>query len=177
MSKFKVGDTVSFKRGADQRFSDHSANYAVERVNGDWIRLVGVHYPIHESSLSLQREYYPDLRISVERDPSGIDLSTPGAKADAGKSRPTLVLRDMANALQAVIKIATDGAAKYSDGGWLQVPRALDRYEDADLRHMLKRFAEGPTDADSGSLHLAHEAWNALAKLELALRAEKAQGS
>lgn len=113
----------------------------------------------------------------VEKDPSGLDLKTPGAKADAGKLRPTLVFKDMARALLAVVKIATDGAEKYSAGGWLKVSEASMRYEDADLRHMLKRWIEGPVDADSKSLHLAHEAWNALAKLELHLREQEKNAS
>lgn len=111
--------------------------------------------------------------LGKEADPTGKDAHTPGAKLDAGKLRPTLVLRDMARALKAVIKIATDGAAKYTPGGWLVVPQGLERYEDADLRHMLERFTGQPVDKDSKSLHLAHEAWNALAKLELHLRKEE----
>ena len=105
-----------------------------------------------------------------ETDPDGKSLNEPGAKADAGKLRPSLVLRDMANAILAVTKVATDGAIKYTPGGWLFVSEALERYEDAHLRHMLKRFAGEQIDSDSHSLHLAHEAWNALAKLELHLR-------
>lgn len=117
----------------------------------------------------------PPLR-PAEADPFfGADLKAPGAKADSGKLRPTLILRDMADAVAAVIKIGTDGAAKYSDGGWKQVPKGEERYEDADLRHMLKRFTGETIDADSLGLHLAHEAWNALAKLQLYLNAHPEQ--
>lgn len=105
-----------------------------------------------------------------ETDPNGKDLNEPGAKADAGKLRPSLIIKDMANAILAVTKIATDGAIKYTPGGWIVVPDAESRYEEAHLRHMLKRFAGEPIDSDSHSLHLAHEAWNALAKLELHIR-------
>lgn len=105
-----------------------------------------------------------------ETDPNGKSLNEPGAKADAGKLRPSLIIKDMANAILAVTKIATDGAIKYTRGGWIVVPEAEARYEDAHLRHMLKRFAGEEIDSDSHSLHLAHEAWNALAKLELHIR-------
>lgn len=119
-------------------------------------------------------DQFPTIRRSTkESDPNGKSLSVPGAKADAGKLRPTLVLRDMAHALLAVTKIATDGAIKYTPGGWIVVPQALERYEDAHLRHMLKRFTGEAIDSDSESLHLAHEAWNALAKLELHIRNTK----
>lgn len=106
----------------------------------------------------------------AERDPNGKAMNEPGAKADADKLRPTLIFRDMARALEKVVEIGTAGANKYTDGGWLQVPNGEERYEDADLRHMLKRFKGEDLDSDSHSLHLAHEAWNALAKLELHLR-------
>ena len=113
--------------------------------------------------------------MTVESDPHGLSLNAPGAKADAGKLRPTLILRDMSRALLAVTKIATDGAAKYSDGGWILVPNGPERYEDASLRHMLKRFAGQEVDTDSGEAHLAHEAWNALAKLDLYLREKESK--
>lgn len=112
--------------------------------------------------------------ITSERDPSGLAANTPGAKLDAGKLRPTLILRDMSRALLAVTEIATAGAAKYTAGGWLAVANGGERYEDAHLRHMLTRFSGTQVDSMSGSLHLAHEAWNALAKLELYLREEEA---
>lgn len=123
-----------------------------------------------------QPAFIPPSRTSVplkEFDPTGASLSTPGTKADGGKSRPTLILRDMARALSAVIKIATDGAAKYTAGGWVLVPNGEERYEDAHLRHMLKRFLGESVDPDSESLHLAHEAWGALAKLDLYLRKQE----
>ena len=108
-----------------------------------------------------------------ERDPSGLDAHAPGAKLDAGKLRPALVLSAFANALEAVIEVGTEGAAKYSDNGWLQVPNGFARYDDAARRHTLKRDKGETHDADSGSLHLAHEAWNALARLELYLREQE----
>ena len=118
---------------------------------------------------------FPSIRrVTKESDPSGKNLNEPGAKADKGKLRPTLILRDMANAILAITKIATDGAIKYTSGGWIVVPEAATRYEDAHLRHMLYRFSGEQVDQDSQSLHLAHEAWNALAKLELHIRNTKA---
>lgn len=108
-----------------------------------------------------------------ERDPKGLDVHTPGAKLDAGKVRPALIFTDMSRALLAVSEIGTDGAAKYSDGGWLQVEDGFARYSNAMDRHRLKETIEGDRDPDSGSLHAAHLAWNALARLELLLREEE----
>lgn len=113
----------------------------------------------------------------IEKDPNGIDQHAPGAKVDAGKVRPSLILGQMARAITAVAEIGTFGAAKYTDGGWLQVPNGQQRYEDAKLRHLLKRLGGETHDPDSHKLHLAHEAWNALATLELYLREQEAKVS
>ncbi len=102
-----------------------------------------------------------------EVDPNGIDAHAPGAKLDAGKLRPHLVLGGFANALEQVIKVGTDGAAKYSDNGWKEVKGGESRYMDALGRHLLALQKGETHDPLSGSPHLAHVAWNALAVLEL----------
>ena len=109
---------------------------------------------------------------ATERDPNGLDQHQPGAKCDAGKMRPALVLGDFANALSAVVEIGTRGAAKYSDSGWLSVPDGIKRYSEARMRHWLKMAAGETVDQDSGQRHQAHIAWNSLAILELMLREE-----
>lgn len=174
--------------------------HRVEAHHGEWLRLEFMVGPVHHTAvkdlhgcpvparghvappITAKSDFVAAMEgaaalCHVEHDPTGKNLHEPGAKADAGKLQPTLIFRDMARAIEAVIKIATDGAAKYTQGGWLSVPNALARYDDADLRHMLKRFKGEPVDADSHSLHLAHEAWNALAKLELFLRAQEKKQS
>ena len=111
---------------------------------------------------------------SIERDPNGIDPHEPGAKLDAGKVRPSLILSDMARALLAVAEVGTFGANKYSDGGWQHVENGIKRYSDAKDRHRLRGAIE-ERDPDSGLLHAAHEAWNALAVLELMLREKESE--
>lgn len=109
-------------------------------------------------------------RRPIERDPHGTDPHTPGAKLDAGKPRAGLVLGDFARALTAVADVGTYGARKYTDSGWCHVPDGHRRYTDAMLRHWLAESAGETTDTDSGLLHAACVAWNALARLELMLR-------
>jgi hypothetical protein len=108
--------------------------------------------------------------MSEEKDPTGRSAEEGGAKLDAGKPRLGLVLGGFANALIEVGKVGTLGAAKYSDNGWMTVPNAKERYTDAELRHCLKRLAGEIYDPEWGLLHLAHNAWNSLALLELELR-------
>lgn len=107
--------------------------------------------------------------MGAEFDPNGFDAHSPGAKLDAGKPRPWLVLSGFAHAIEEVVKVGTDGAAKYSDAGWMEVPNAKARYMDALERHLMKLRQGQSHDKQSGSDHLAHIAWNALAVLELCL--------
>lgn len=109
----------------------------------------------------------------TEHDPNGVDAHSPGAKLDAGK--PELlrgVLGYFPRALEAVAHVSAFGARKYTWDGWRSVPDGPARYGDALVRHLTKEASEGELDSDSGYMHAAHAAWNALARLELLL-AEK----
>jgi len=108
-----------------------------------------------------------------EQDPTGLAPSEPGAKLDAGKIRADLLL-DFSRALNAVAEVSDFGARKYSPGGWQYVQDGVTRYRAAQLRHMLA--GREVHDKDSGLLHLAHEAWNALAVLELTIRKNEQGG-
>lgn len=112
----------------------------------------------------------------AERDPRGLDLNTPGAKADADKHRPHLVFAGFARALEAVSEVGTEGAKKYSDFGHYKVPNGVERYTNAMQRHYLAECKGEEIDPKSGFLHAAHTAWNALARLELMLvQAERSE--
>lgn len=103
-----------------------------------------------------------------------IDPRLPGTKLDHDKPRCGLVLGAFSQALMAVSKVGTFGAAKYSDNGWLSVPSGAQRYRDALYRHMLAAASGEVIDPESGLPHEAHVAWNALAILELGLRSQVA---
>lgn len=110
-------------------------------------------------------DMWKELSIT-ESDPNGIQQHEPGAKLDAGKNRLGLVFSGFALALQAVGAVGTYGANKYTDEGWKAVPDANKRYTDAMLRHLFKEFSGEHLDQETGFLHAAHAAWNALARLE-----------
>lgn len=113
------------------------------------------------------------LPVRAEVDPHGKDPHEKGAKLDAGKVRPHLVISGFSRALLEVGKVGTYGANKYTDNGWMEVPNGVSRYSEALMRHYLAETAEGSHDKDTGLLHAAHAAWNALARLELMLREQK----
>lgn len=89
-------------------------------------------------------------------------------KFDEGKPCPDLILRGMPLALLEVAKVGTFGAKKYSDDNWMGLETV--RFRNAGQRHMLLRFTGEEYDPETHITHLAHEAWNKLAELELELR-------
>lgn len=104
-----------------------------------------------------------------ETDPTGRAPNEPGAKLDAGKIMPWLMLSGFANAMAEIAKVTTVGANKYTPNGWRTVPNGRDRYLEAFARHALALARGEEVDADTGCLHLAQMAWNLLAALELEL--------
>jgi hypothetical protein len=106
----------------------------------------------------------------TDHDPHGIDQHQPGAKLDALKPRPALVLGGFSRALMAVTHVGTYGAIKYTPRGWESVPDGIERYSEAMMRHWLAEASGEQQDPESNFLHAAHVAWNALARLELMLR-------
>tara|TARA_R110000796_G_scaffold19524_3_gene58520 strand:+ start:278 stop:799 length:522 start_codon:yes stop_codon:yes gene_type:complete len=109
----------------------------------------------------------------IEADPYGKDPHKSGAKLDAGKVPIEEILEQFAKALWSVAEVGAFGAEKYTMGGWLDVPNGEVRYKNAGARHRLKRAMGEEVDPDSGKLHLAQEAWNKLAELELHLRSKE----
>ena len=108
-------------------------------------------------------------KIVLQEDPTGLPPNAPGAKLDAGKPDLDLVLGAFAGALLEVGKVGTFGAKKYSEDGWLKVPNGIRRYTSAELRHYFYEADGEKFDVESGLLHKAHKAWNALAALQLEL--------
>lgn len=109
----------------------------------------------------------------TERDPNGFSPHVPGAKLDDGKVRIDLILDSMPRALERVAMVGTKGAIKYTENGWLQVPDGEKRYRAAGYRHQVARAKGELIDPDTELEHLAHEAWNKLAELELYLRGKE----
>lgn len=111
-----------------------------------------------------------------EVDPHGKNAHSPGSKLDATKAPINRgVVRYFPRALAAVAEVSAHGARKYLWSGWESVPDGISRYGDALMRHLVKDAFED-NDPDSGLLHAAHAAWNALAVLELRLR-ERGDGN
>lgn len=91
-----------------------------------------------------------------------------GRKDDSGKIQAAIIFEDFPLALRELMKVATFGAQKYSRAGWKTVSDKETRYADAKVRHQIDSTQED-NDEESGCDHLAHEAWNTLALLQMKL--------
>jgi Domain of unknown function (DUF5664) len=109
----------------------------------------------------------------------GNGMSDQKFKADAGKAKPDLLFMGFARSLRLVQATLEYGAQKYEEHSWRQVPNGEDRYFRAGERHHQERLigAAGqftPTiefcDHESGLPHIAHEVFNLLCLMELALQ-------
>lgn len=101
-------------------------------------------------------------------------LHLPGMKYDEGKPNLSLVFGGFNKALLDVGYIGTFGARKYTPNGWKDVENLYERYSSALLRHMFAAMSSRVKDIydnETGRLHLAHVAWNALALTEHMLKA------
>lgn len=97
---------------------------------------------------------------------------------NAGKPRPSLVLRDMAEAFHEVVSVAEMGAQKYERKNWAEsiaTDEATDWVNDSMdsiQRHLLAFEQNENRDDESGYLHLAHVACRAMMMCEYLLAEE-----
>jgi hypothetical protein len=98
-------------------------------------------------------------------------VASGSVKYDGGKA-PVFrgALDYFPRAIESVAAVSAFGATKYAWKGWQDVSEGFERYSDALVRHLTATAKGEATDGDSGLLHEAHAAWNALARLELKLR-------
>ena len=67
--------------------------------------------------------------------------------------------------IEDIVSVYTEGAKKYADTSWQEIPDGFNRYFAATMRHLVA-YAKGERfDSDTGCMHLAQVAWNAIAVL------------
>lgn len=87
-----------------------------------------------------------------------------GQKFDEGKLLMNLIPPSL---VFNVSQVLTFGAQKYAPNNWRLVPNALDRYQNATLRHLYAYLSGEELDKESGLPHLAHCATNIAFLIEL----------
>ena len=82
---------------------------------------------------------------------------------NAGKERPSLILKDMSSAFTELVKVREAGIAKgYDRMNWAasigtdDAPRFLDENVDSIFRHLIAYMQGENVDQESGCHHMAH---------------------
>lgn len=188
--KFKVGDRVQAKENAGFHAGTYgNVSYVEPSGKNCWVRRDGasrdVFYKPEELRLTdekgdedraeMLRRHEAGMaplaiKINTHRKPLPVSIQSTlpeGMKFDDGKAPIRRgVLEYFPRAIIEIAKLSAKGAVKYDWGNWEKVHDAINRYGDAELRHICEAAAYGPTDEETGMLHAVHEAWCALAVLE-----------
>ena len=69
------------------------------------------------------------------------------------------------NEIEDIVRVYTEGAKKYGDNNWQNLDNGYNRYKGAMLRHLVEYEKGNTIDDETGCLHLAQVAWNAIAML------------
>jgi len=85
-----------------------------------------------------------------------------GTRYNSGKPRMSLV---PPLALKEISKVCTYGAEKHGDWNWAKGLETM-ACVDSLLRHLYKWIEGKDTDEESGHMHMAHVAWNAMAIID-----------
>jgi hypothetical protein len=97
-----------------------------------------------------------------------------GRKDDTGKLMWHLVPLPP---MEAVVRVLTNGAARYGENNWMDVPNARARYYDAFMRHLQAWWMGEKLDPDDGEPHLAHAVCCALFLMHFDERSERNDSS
>ena len=101
-----------------------------------------------------------DPYIAIEED---LEESRKDDRKDKKLMWELLPLEDVED----IAAVYTAGAKKYGKDRWQNLPDGYNRYKAAMLRHLLEHEKGNWTDSDTGCIHLAQVAWNAIAMLHI----------
>ena len=75
--------------------------------------------------------------------------------------------------IEEIVKVYTAGAKKYAPNNWMHLESGYERYKAALFRHICEFERGNWRDADTGCIHLAQVAWNAIAMLHIEMEKRK----
>ena len=79
--------------------------------------------------------------------------------------------------VEKIVEVYHFGSLKYAPNTWKGLDDGENRYRAALLRHLVAHEKGDLRDNESGLLHAAHLAWNAIALLYFAIEKEKSNGN
>ena len=95
-----------------------------------------------------------------------------GMKNDRKDDKPMWELLPLLT-IEEIVKVYTAGAKKYAPNNWMHLENGYERYKAALFRHICEFERGNWLDADTGCIHLAQVAWNAIAMLHIEMEKRK----
>jgi hypothetical protein len=102
-----------------------------------------------------QEEVAKACKTAVGKDGSGKD--------DRADGKPRWDLLPLAE-IEDIVRVYTEGAKKYADNSWQDIPDGFNRYLGALMRHLVA-YTKGERYDKEGFMHLSAVCWNAIALL------------
>ncbi len=158
MNKFKKGDRVRIH----QITSPYYLKFGfVDKVNYNkyliYVEDSECFTYVREGCLTLDKPQEPPTEQPKE-----------GRKDDDGKIDYTLLLQDLHRAVDSVVKVLQFGANKYGRSNYSKV--SSERYDRANLRHVMEHLRGNLLDKDTNEPHLSHAVCCLLFEIERQLK-------
>lgn len=169
--QIKIGDTVKLKNVQELvntgRFSQKDAELIAEKL----YKVENI-FPSFLGGVYILREYYTgDTFLNCRMDDFvKYDMQkTESIKNDRKDNKVMMELLPWPE-LEEIAKVYTAGAKKYGPHNWENLPDGYERYKGAMLRHLTELEKGNDIDPDTGCMHAAQIAWNAIAMLHFKLK-------
>lgn len=134
-----------------------------------------------EKVVSLNRAIKLRLIDGEKADKIAYDLSHEAYEENVAKTRGTAVGKDGSGKddradgklrwdllplaeIEDIVRVYTEGAKKYADNSWQDIPDGFNRYLGALMRHLVA-YTKGERYDKEGFMHLSAVCWNAIALL------------
>lgn len=111
--------------------------------------------------------YYKLVELSKTKDmEQKTETKNTSKKNDRIDDKPMWELLPLQD-IEDVVKVYTAGAKKYGPDQWQNLPDGYKRYKAALFRHLVEYEKGNWLDEETGCIHLAQVAWNAIAMLHI----------
>lgn len=161
MSKFKKGDRVKIKD--PESYNNPTESYAYLGIFREYLgkeaEIINVDGDLYTIDIDRGKYYWHEDMFE----------ETESKKNDRIDNKVMMELLPWPE-LEEIAKVYTAGAKKYGAHNWENLPDGYERYKGAMLRHLTEVEKGNEVDADTGCLHSAQVAWNAIAMLHFKLK-------
>ena len=121
----------------------------------------------HSNRKDGKNVYYKLIEICKPKDmEQKTETKNTSKKNDRIDDKPMWELLPLQD-IEDVVKVYTAGAKKYGPDQWQNLPDGYNRYKAALFRHLVEYEKGNWLDEETGCIHLAQVAWNAIAMLHI----------